>query len=72
MPYPNKASAGRPREPGQPWAIIDAAEFLGVSAKTLIRAADDGRIRDIRIARRRLLPDIEVQRLAADGLPGPE
>jgi excisionase family DNA binding protein len=55
------------RTPGSPWAIIDAAEFLGISKRHLHRLADQNKFRTIRIGRRRLIPDAEVQRLAREG-----
>jgi excisionase family DNA binding protein len=56
------------RSPGRPWSLIEAAEFLHVSTKTLTRLADAGRLKLIRIgtsARGRILiSDSEVRRLA--------
>jgi hypothetical protein len=40
---------------------------LGVSVRLLHRLAGLDRVRTIRLGRRRLVPDKEVQRLARDG-----
>ena len=55
------------RTHGGPWSIPDAAEFLGVSERHLYRLLDANKVRSVRIGRRRLIPDAEVQRLAANG-----
>jgi excisionase family DNA binding protein len=55
------------RPPGSPWPLDDAAAFLSVSARHLLRLADLGKVRTIRIGRRRLVPDAEVHRLAREG-----
>lgn len=60
-PELNKPRADSPR------SFPDAAEFLRVSVRHLQRLADAGRVRTIRLGRRRLLPADEVERLARDG-----
>ncbi len=55
------------RPPGAPWPLDATARYLGVSARHLLRLADMGKVRTIRLGRRRLIPDPEVQRLARDG-----
>jgi excisionase family DNA binding protein len=55
------------RAPGGPWSVPDAAAFLGVSERHVYRLLDAGKVRSVRIGRRRLVPDAEVRRLAAHG-----
>jgi excisionase family DNA binding protein len=56
---------GRPD--GSPWPFPDAARFLAVSLRHLTRLADANQVKTIRLGRRRLVPDAEVKRLAAEG-----
>jgi excisionase family DNA binding protein len=56
-----------PRPSGAPWAFADAAQFLSVSLRHLIRLADANKVKSIRFGRRRMIPDSEVQRLASEG-----
>jgi excisionase family DNA binding protein len=58
------AGSGRPA--GKPWAVAEAAEFLGVSSRTLWRMIDAKEIKVTRVGRRVLLPDNSVRRLAGD------
>lgn len=55
------------RPPGSPWSINDAARFLHVSTRHLHRLLDVNKVRSLRLGRRRLIPDVEVQRLAREG-----
>jgi excisionase family DNA binding protein len=55
------------RQPGSPWTFLEAAEHLKVSDRHLRRLADEGKLRTIRFGRRRLIPAIEVERVARDG-----
>jgi excisionase family DNA binding protein len=55
------------RAPGSPWSIQDAAQFLHVSTRHIHRLLDAGKVRSLRLGRRRLIPDAEVQRLAREG-----
>lgn len=55
------------RSPGSPWSIQDAAQFLNVSKRHIHRLLDANKVRSLRLGRRRLIPDAEVQRLARDG-----
>jgi excisionase family DNA binding protein len=55
------------RPPGAPWSVRDAAAFLTVSARHLHRLIDAGKVRSVRLGRRKLVPDSEVQRLAREG-----
>lgn len=57
-----------PRQPNQPWSILEASRFLGVSSRHLIRQIELSKVRTIRMGRRRLIPDAEVQRVATEGL----
>jgi excisionase family DNA binding protein len=56
-----------PRPAGSPWPLPDAARFLTVSERHLYRLIDMGKVRSVRLGRRRLIPDDEVRRLARDG-----
>lgn len=68
MPTSNPPVANPPaRAPGSPWSINDAAQFLHVSTRHLHRLLDANKVRSLRLGRRRLLPDAEVQRLAREG-----
>ncbi len=55
------------RADGQPWPILDAASFIGISDRHLRRLIDAGSIRTIRFGRRVLVPDAEVRRIAEQG-----
>jgi excisionase family DNA binding protein len=55
------------RTPGSPWPIPEAATFLTISERHLYRLLDAGKVRSVRLGRRRLIPDAEVQRLARAG-----
>jgi excisionase family DNA binding protein len=59
--------AGAERAAGKPWAVPEAAEFLGVSSRTLWRLIESHSIQVARLGRRVLLPDAEVRRLAGEG-----
>ena len=52
---------------GAPWPFADAARHLHISLRHLIRLADAGQIRSIRFGRRRLIPAVEMDRLAQEG-----
>lgn len=56
-----------PRTPGAPWRVADAATFLDVSVRHLRRLLATNQVKSIRLGRRRLIPDAEVQRLARAG-----
>ena len=67
MTHPPSA-AGRPERPaGAPWPVPDAAAFLSVSPRHVQRLIDAGKVRSVRLGRRRLVPDDEVRRLAREG-----
>jgi excisionase family DNA binding protein len=50
------------------FAITEAAQSLGCHPDTLRRAANQGRLRVIRLSRRVLIPASEMQRILAEGL----
>lgn len=58
--------AGEHRIAGKPWSVTDASDFLGISTRTLWRMIDAKEVRVTRIARRVLIPDAEVRRLAGE------
>jgi excisionase family DNA binding protein len=66
MPEPNPKPAPA-HEPGAPWSIPEAAKYLSVSDRHLCRLIDAGKVRSVRIGRRRLIPDVELRRLADEG-----
>lgn len=55
------------RPMGAPWPFADAALYLSVSLRHLVRLADANKVTTIRLGRRRLIPDGEVKRLASEG-----
>jgi hypothetical protein len=56
------------RDPGSPWPLAEAAEFLNVCERTLTRAGELKKVRLIRFGRKIQVPDSEVRRLAEEGL----
>lgn len=56
-----------PHDPGAPWPIDEAAAFLRISERHLYRLIDGGKARSFKLGRRRLIADVEVQRLAREG-----
>jgi excisionase family DNA binding protein len=54
--------------PGAPWEVLELARHLRVSERHVRRMVADGRIRSIRLGRRVLIPDDEVQRLVREGV----
>ena len=67
MPGPTYHLPAPARPPGSPWPIPDAAKFLTVSERHLQRLLNAGKVRSVRLGRRRLIPDAEVRRLADEG-----
>jgi excisionase family DNA binding protein len=57
---------GPQRPAGKPWAVAEAAGFLGISARTLWRLIDARNVKVARVGRRVLVPDSEVRRLAGE------
>jgi excisionase family DNA binding protein len=51
---------------GKPWSVAQAAEFLGISTRTLWRLIDARDVKVTRLGRRVLVPDSEVRRLAGE------
>jgi excisionase family DNA binding protein len=62
------ASTAPTRLAGSPWPLIEAARFLGISHRHLVRLIDGGKIQPIRLGRRVLLSDAEVRRIATQGI----
>lgn len=54
-------------EPGAPWDILAAAKHLHISDRHLRRLIDEGKVRSIRLGRRVMIPDAELQRIANEG-----
>lgn len=57
-----------PLPPGQPVPLAAAAEYLSLSSKTLLRAAEADRLVLIRFGRRVFVSFDELQRVARTGL----
>jgi excisionase family DNA binding protein len=55
------------RPTGAPWPFAEAAAYLSVSLRHLVRLADAEKVKTIRLGRRRMIPDSEVRRLATEG-----
>ena len=56
------------RPAGAPWPLSDAARYLGVSHRHLVRLIDSGHVRPIRLGRRVLIADAELHRVASEGV----
>lgn len=63
-----QASTPEVRQPGEPWPIAEAAEYLRTSVQTLTRAGKAGHLRVIRVGQRLFVPDEEVQRVRVEGV----
>lgn len=61
------ASISEPIDPHRNYAFKDAARITGVSRRTIYRLADTGRLRTVRILRRRLVPGTELIRIRDQG-----
>jgi hypothetical protein len=58
-----------PRTTGKPWSFAEAAAFLGISVKHLRSLAELGRVATITIGtRKRLIADVELRRIAREGV----
>jgi excisionase family DNA binding protein len=57
---------GGHRPDGKPWGVSEAADFLGISTRTLWRLIDANDVKVTRLGRRVLVPDSEVRRLAGE------
>jgi excisionase family DNA binding protein len=58
--------SGPHRPHGKPWGVPEAADFLGISTRTMWRLIDSGDVRVTRLGRRVLVIDSEVRRLAGE------
>jgi len=68
MPEPiSNTTSKNTRPPEAPWPVLEVAQFLTISERHLRRLIDAGKVRTIRIGRRRLIPANEVARLANSG-----
>lgn len=56
------------REDGSPWSVRDAAMYLQISSRHLFRLIGANRIKSIYIGRRVFLSDLEVKRIASEGV----
>ena len=56
------------RQTGAPWSVRDAAKFLGISERHLIRLIEDAKVGSFLLGRRRLIADAEVRRVAEGGV----
>ncbi|WP_020473413.1 helix-turn-helix domain-containing protein [Zavarzinella formosa] len=68
MPTNLDSVSASSRTNGSPWPLHDAAKFLNVSHRHLIRLIDAGKVQTIRFGRRVLVADAEVRRLAECGV----
>lgn len=64
----NKPVSCPDRQPGAPWSLRDAAEFLGISPRHLARLIDTAAVKSIKIGRRVFVADAEVRRVAEHGV----
>ncbi|WP_020470482.1 excisionase family DNA-binding protein [Zavarzinella formosa] len=55
-------------QPGSPWSVRDAAKYLGISERHLIRLIDDSKVSSFMLGRRRLIADAELHRVAEGGV----
>jgi excisionase family DNA binding protein len=61
LPSPTERAAGKP------WSVAEAAQFLGVSERSIWRLIDAKEVNVSRLGRRVLLPDAVVRRWAGEG-----
>jgi len=52
-------------------SMKQAADTWGVSVYTARRLAAAGAVHSVTVARRRLIPESEIERIAAKGVPSP-
>ena len=62
----NEVQSRPQRLAGKPWGVAEAAEFLGISTRTLWRLIDARDVKVTRLGRRVLVPDSEVRRMAGE------
>jgi excisionase family DNA binding protein len=53
---------------GSPWALRDAAKWLGISERHLRRLIDLGKVKSISLGRRVFISAAELRRIAAEGV----
>ena len=56
------------RQPGSPWSVAEAAKFLRISQRHLIRLFVGGKVASFTLGRRRFVADAEVRRVAEGGV----
>jgi excisionase family DNA binding protein len=54
------------RATGKPWSVREAAQFLGISERSLWRLIDARDVKVTRLGRRVLVPDCVIRRLAGE------
>ena len=54
-------------QPGAPWSIQEAAGYLQISQRHLIRLINDAKVTSFLLGRRRFISDSEIRRLANGG-----
>ena len=59
------ATPGRPA--GAPWHLAEARDYLGIPERTFRKLTSAGTVRTIKIGTKKMVPDAEVRRVAADG-----
>ena len=69
--HPIPAGQSPERQPGSPWSIRDAAEFLRISPRHLIRLIEVGEVPSFKLGRRRFIADAELRRVAQGGAGRP-
>ncbi|WP_020476358.1 helix-turn-helix domain-containing protein [Zavarzinella formosa] len=55
------------RPDGSPWPAKEAAGYLRISYRHLLRLIDAGKVKSIRYGRKLLVPSHELERLAKEG-----
>lgn len=55
------------RQSGSPWSVRDAAKFLGISERHLVRLINDAKVSSFMLGRRRFVSDVELRRVAEGG-----
>jgi excisionase family DNA binding protein len=53
-------------------SLREAAEIWSVSVHTVRRLADVGLVETVRVGRRRLISESEIERIIATGVPSPQ
>jgi hypothetical protein len=63
----NQPVSGTARQPGAPWSLRDASEYLQVSPRHLARLVASEAIKSFKIGRRVFIADAELRRVAEHG-----